>query len=288
MRLIVRSKWTSILFGPHFPRPINDDSARSAGCFCWLVHSFPEIFSLQLARGEARKSSRNLAPRSLSFCTPGSFVHNRYCLCELKLFVLRWETGGVRNTRRGFKCVACSLLIMCSCDLSHSSKPRSPLCGCSHYSSLPATITSYTAPYTPLFLSPSFLFLPHRFKKEQEGVGSSGNIWLNINYWHSCFFFFFFWQLGAPQRAESLQDRLGIHSEGIPSNLLGYKGKKEQGGCRGEREDPTVTNDYEHLLISLALIILEGKLGLVCTPTVFGNGIVEEEADRELSLSVGG
>lgn len=100
MRLIVR---TSILFGPHFPRPINDDSARSAGCFCWLVRSFPEIFSLQLARGEARKSSRNLAPRSLSFCTPGSFVHNRYCLCELKLFVLRWEKGGVRNSRRGFE-----------------------------------------------------------------------------------------------------------------------------------------------------------------------------------------
>lgn len=49
-----------------------------------------------------------------------------------------------------------------------------------------------------------------------------------------------------------------------------------------------MTNDYEHLLISLAFIIVEGKLGLVCTPTVFGNGIVEEEADRELSLSAGG
>lgn len=136
MRLIVGSKWTSILFGPHFPRPINDDSARSAGCFCWLVHSFPEIFSLQLARGEARKSSRNLAPRSLSFCTPGSFVHNRYCLCELKLFVLRWENGvteGVRNSRRGFHC-ACSLLITYSWHLSHSNKPRFPSCGRSNFS----------------------------------------------------------------------------------------------------------------------------------------------------------
>lgn len=128
-RLIVRSKWTSILFGPHFPRPVNDDSARSAGCFCWLVHSLPEIFSLQLAWGEARKSSRNLAPRSLSFCSPGSFVHNRYCLCELKLFVLRWEEGvteGVSRSRRGFCCVACSLLITYSRHLSHSNKPCSP------------------------------------------------------------------------------------------------------------------------------------------------------------------
>lgn len=48
-----------------------------------------------------------------------------------------------------------------------------------------------------------------------------------------------------------------------------------------------MTNDYEHLLISLAFIIREGKPGLVCTPTVSGNGIDEEQADRELSLSVG-
>lgn len=48
-----------------------------------------------------------------------------------------------------------------------------------------------------------------------------------------------------------------------------------------------MTNDYEHLLISLAFIIREGKLRLVCTPTVSGNGIDEEQADRELSLSVG-
>lgn len=144
MSLMVTSKWTSIFVWPHFPRPINDDSARSAGCFCWLVHSFPEIFSLQLARGEARKSSRNLAPRSLSFCTPGSFVHNRYCLCELKLFVLRWEKGvteGVRNPRRGFGCVAGSLIITYAWHLSHSNKPHSPSCGSSNYSCLPA-ITS--------------------------------------------------------------------------------------------------------------------------------------------------
>lgn len=49
-----------------------------------------------------------------------------------------------------------------------------------------------------------------------------------------------------------------------------------------------MTNDYEHLLISLAFIIVEGKLGIVCNPTVFGNGVVEEEGERELSLSVGG
>lgn len=93
-------------------------------------------------------------------------------------------------------------------------------------------------------------------------MGSPGNIWLNINYWLTyVLFFLFFWQLGAPQRAESLQDKLSIHPKGIPSNLLGYKGKKEWSSWRGEREDPTVTNDYEHLLISLAFIIVGGKWG---------------------------
>lgn len=186
MRLIVRGKWTSILFGPCFPRPINDDSARSAGCFCWLGHSFPEIFSLQLAWGEARKSNRNLAPRSPSFCMPGSFVHNRYCLCELKLFVLRWEKGvtaGVGNARRGFSCVACSLLMTCSWHLSHSNKLHSPLCGRSNYSMY---ILTYT--YTLLFA----FFASHLLKKKWDELGSSGNIWLNISHWHSCFSSSFF------------------------------------------------------------------------------------------------
>lgn len=156
---------------PHFPRSINDDSARSAGCFCWLVHSFPEIFSLQLARGEARKSSRNLAPRSLSFCTPGSFVHNRYCLCELKLFVLRWEKGvteGVRNLRRGFNCVGGSLLITYSWYLSHSIKPRSPLCGRSNYSCLPEItyLTLYFCLLLSLLTSPG-----------QKETGRGGQLW---------------------------------------------------------------------------------------------------------------
>ena len=189
MRLIVR---TSILFGPHFPRPINDDSARSADCFCWLVRSFPEIFSLQLARGEARKSSRNLAPRSLSFCTPGSFVHNRYCLCELKLFVLRWEKGGVRNSRRGFKCVTCSLLMTYPWHLSHCNKPHSCLCS---RSILKQFTVNYHLLRSTLHSSVSFPNCTEK-KKKLEGVGSSGNIWLNINYWHSCSFFFFFFFFG--------------------------------------------------------------------------------------------
>lgn len=50
--------------------------------------------------------------------------------------------------------------------------------------------------------------------------------------------------------------------------MLGYNGKKEQGGWRGEREDPTVTNDYEHLLISLAFIIVKGKLDLFAPHSV--------------------
>lgn len=33
-----------------------------------------------------------------------------------------------------------------------------------------------------------------------------------------------------------------------------------------------MTNDYEHLLISLTFINGESKLGLVCTPTVFVMG----------------
>lgn len=28
---------------------------------------------------------------------PGPFVHNRYCLCELKLFVLRYKQGEARG-----------------------------------------------------------------------------------------------------------------------------------------------------------------------------------------------
>lgn len=163
------------MFGPHFPRLINDDLARSAGCFCWLVHSIPEIFSLQLARGEARKSSRNLAPRSLSFCSPGSFVHNRYCLCELKLFVLRCEKGeteGVRNFRRGFSCVAHSLLITNSRHLNRPNKPRSPSCGLGDRSSLPEAITSYIAPL--LLLHTVFL------KTETGSVGATLEIFGSI------------------------------------------------------------------------------------------------------------
>lgn len=49
-----------------------------------------------------------------------------------------------------------------------------------------------------------------------------------------------------------------------------------------------MTNDYEHLLISLAFITAERKLGLVCTPTVFGAGRFGKKADREPSLPVGG
>lgn len=48
-----------------------------------------------------------------------------------------------------------------------------------------------------------------------------------------------------------------------------------------------MTNDYEHLLISLVFIIWEGEQQLVCTPTMFGNGINEKQAHGELSLSVG-
>lgn len=49
-----------------------------------------------------------------------------------------------------------------------------------------------------------------------------------------------------------------------------------------------MTNDYEHLLISLAFIMVERKLGLAYTPTEFGIEIAREEAGRELSLPVGG
>lgn len=40
---------------------------------------------------------------------------------------------------------------------------------------------------------------------------------------------------------------------GILSNWLGYK--RERGGLQGEREDHTVTNDCEHLLISLEPVV---------------------------------
>lgn len=199
--------------GPHFPRPVNDDSARSAGCFCWLVCSLPEIFSLQLAWGEARKSSRNLAPQSLSFCSPGSFVHNRYCLCELKLSVLRWEEGvteGVSRSRRGFCCVACFTFNYIFPTLESLEQTRLPLCGLIVYSSLPALHPSHTS-------FPSLVILTRK-EGRKEGRGSSGNIWLGINYWHSCFFFFFFFQiLGVSQRAEPLPDRSDIHSWGRSS-----------------------------------------------------------------------
>lgn len=49
-----------------------------------------------------------------------------------------------------------------------------------------------------------------------------------------------------------------------------------------------MTNDYEHLLISLAFIIVKGKPGACLLPHCVWDGIVKEEADRELSLSVGG
>lgn len=45
---------------------------------------------------------------------------------------------------------------------------------------------------------------------------------------------------------------------GILSNWLGYKREGEVvggGGLQGEREDHTVTNDCEHLLISLEPVI---------------------------------
>lgn len=71
-------------------------------------------------------------------------------------------------------------------------------------------------------------------------------------------------------------------------NLLGYTGKKEHRVAGVMKRRIPLTNDYEHLLISLAFIIVGGKRGLVCATIVFGKGAVEEEADKELSLSVGG
>lgn len=142
--------------------------------FAGLSTLFPRYFSLQLARGEARKSSRNLAPRSPSFCTPGSFVHNRYCLCELKLFVLRREKGetqGVGHSKRAFSCVAHSLLIMNPGHLSCSNKPCSPLCDLGHHSSLPGT--SYAAPLLLLL-----------FKNETGSAGAALEIFgLIFNCW---------------------------------------------------------------------------------------------------------
>lgn len=54
--------------------------------FAGFVHSFPEIFSLQLARGKARRENpAGIWPlEARLFCAPAAFVHNRYCL-----FVLR-------------------------------------------------------------------------------------------------------------------------------------------------------------------------------------------------------
>lgn len=144
-----------------------------------------------LRQGEARKSSRNLAPGSLSFCAPGSFVHNRYCLCELKLFVLSLEKGvtaGVRNMRRGFTCVACSLLITYTWHLNHSNKLCSPLWGHSNYSSLAATSNSYTAPYTLLFLSSSFPFYLQKMGRGWAALEILGSI--IITGIHAFFFFF--------------------------------------------------------------------------------------------------
>ena len=174
MCLKVRRKWTSILFGPHFPRPITDDSARSAGCFCWLVHSFPQIFSLQLAWGKARKSSRNLAPRSLSFCTPGSFVHNRYCLCELKLFVLRWEKGvaeGVRRSGRGFDSGPFTFNDKFLTVNSLCLKPAPLLRGRSNHSCLPANTSSTLYVFILRYLAASRLF---RKTGGGEGEGCRG------------------------------------------------------------------------------------------------------------------
>ena len=124
-----------------------------------------------------------------------------------------------------------------------------------------------------------FCFFPQLYRKKKNWKG-----WAALEIFGSilitgihALFFFFFWQLGVPQRAESVQDRPGIHSEGgsLATRRDTSGRKRERGGLRGEREDPTVTNDYEHLLISLAFVIVQRKPGLVCTPTV----LWEQEAD---------
>lgn len=59
---------------------------------------------------------------------------------------------GVRNFRRGFSCVAHSLLITNSRHLNRPNKPRSPSCGLGDRSSLPEAITSYILLWHTVFL----------------------------------------------------------------------------------------------------------------------------------------
>lgn len=99
--------------------------------------------------------------------------------------------------------------------------------------------------------------------------------------------FCFFWPLRLLQRAKFSQDRAAIHSEWILTNS---KRKQEQRDTQVDwwlkGKDPTVTNDYENLLISLAFIIVDGNLE-ACPPSCSDyDGITEGETDGELSLSV--
>ncbi len=139
------------------------------------------------------------------------------------------------------------------------------------------------APYTLLFLS----LLTSTVQNE---TGRGGQLCKYLaQYYLLAFMLFLAIRSSTKGKISTGQSGNLLGGNLYPLQLAGIQGEeREPGVCRGEREDPTVTNDYEHLLISLAFIIVEGKLGLVCTPTGFGSGIVEEEADREPSVSVGG
>lgn len=155
--------------------------------------------------------------------------------------------------------------------LSHCNKPHSCLCSRS-------ILKQFTINYHLLRSTVhSSVFFPPTVQKKNWKGWAALEIFGSILFTgiHAFFFFFFFLAIRSSTKGRICTGQTG-HSLGGGSlaTRRGASGRKrEQSGSRGEREDPTVTNDYEHLLISLAFIIVQRKPGLVCTPTVlWGTG----------------
>lgn len=110
-------------------------------------------------------------------------------------------------------------------------------------------------------LSSFFLFLPHSFIKKWKGEGNSGNIWLHINYWLSCFLLFLAIMTFTKGQIFTGQTR---HSFWVdPTQLTGKIRKRDTQLDYKLKGKIPLWQIINFFWTSLAFIIVEGKLGLV-------------------------
>lgn len=147
-------------------------------------------------------------------------------------------------------------------DSSQSHKQRGLSCGPRNSRSLPATITSETAPRTPLILSSSLTF----YRKMWAALEIFSSILITGIHASLSLFSFFSGggQLAAPQRrAGSLQDRSGIHSGGLATwQLAGIQGRgRKPSGRAVKGKDPHWDTRLWTFIDFISIHCPGGKLG---------------------------